>query len=498
MNNVAQVFFAKAAGAADSAQQPFINSSKKKFFWLFLFLLVYLAVFSFAVVKSFDLILIWALVACLLLPGFLIAMRLDSAALKLFFLTLFVTQIVGVPAFVFRQATYNYAGWSGVKDFDFSLPAFFEVYLPVSAFFIAVPLAFAILRLAFSSNQKLNWSTATALEKETQVSLLPPILFTLALISCIALHAWMFQYRVGMVGVVPPRLPFHMSGILSYTTRFVLPFLIIYFFAKSSRSLYLMVILLVYAFIFGLSQLSRSASIFIILPVALFALMDKKPIIVVVTAVWSAICIQMATSMRDVVYEGRPLRSGDAFSLWDSGWQLLSDMKFSVDFFTTVPIAILNRIESPQNLVLGHQFNADAVGGISRVLLNLFSEGLGNIDGRAYTLEWCGMLISEEYGFRGGLLSNVVISAAAGVMPLLISILYVSVYLFVFEWLARRVAIRVQSNAAYWAVSIVGTLLLLLAVGTSVFWGFVFFCLVLAVAPRLDFSLSPKLPTVFA
>ena len=86
----------------------------------------------------------------------------------------------------------------------------------------------------------------------------------------------MFQNGISIVGVEPPRLPFKLSGILHYFTKYVVPLTLGYLYYRSPRNLPTALLLLGYGLLLGLTSVSRSALVLVLLPVLGLAWIDRR------------------------------------------------------------------------------------------------------------------------------------------------------------------------------------------------------------------------------
>ena len=89
----------------------------------------------------------WWLVIILLLPALIGSFFTNTFALRFFIILSFFTQFLGIPWFVLNIDRYTYTGWTAVKDFSFTLAEFYEVYLPISEFFLLVLIFWGMINI---------------------------------------------------------------------------------------------------------------------------------------------------------------------------------------------------------------------------------------------------------------------------------------------------------------------------------------------------------------
>lgn len=430
---------------------------------------------------------IWWAVVGLLLPAMVLSLLLRSLVLRLFVGVFLFTQFIGVPWFVVNRERYTYSGWTAVKNFSFTFFEFIKIYTPLAVFLLFVVLFFAL----FSKFVRMpNIAVIEAAKRRVRSIIYPGyrkslvnsyfVAMVVVIALLIPLNLWMFQNGISLVGITPPSLPFRLSGILHYFTKYVAPLLLFYIYLRTSRTFLPAAILSFYALVLGASQISRFTTVVMLAPVLFCAFRDQNRKLFFIALIWGLLCFQLVTLMRNVVYDvdlssGLVARFLELFYAvqWDdfSLWYILFD--------------ICGRIESPQGIVLAHQFNPDAMGGLFVMWAHFFYQGSVPFDHEDYHLEWIEAVLPPEFVSGGGFLSYVLIMTQSQLHLIGLLAAVVASYLLFGEWIARRIAKKYRSEILYTFLSGLYMVSFIIGVGTVVFWSVVLFLLIFLFWPKV-------------
>jgi hypothetical protein len=417
----------------------------------------------------------------MLAPSVMLLRFTRSLALKLFVCTLVLTQIAGIPIFVLDREDYGDAGWNAVKNFRFTAPEFIEIYMVVGLFLALTAIFCGLYELLWGLPRR---PAATGLPLASK-----PRRNTLAIAALIAivlpLNLWMFRNGIGLVGIEPPQLPFRLSGILVYLTRYLVPLVLFILYARSSRKLVPTCLILVYGVLLGASQVSRSTAVIALFSVLFCALVERRWWLFGLSVVW-AMCATVAVSfLRTVVFfvTGGVSAADVELGLWDR-MQALSEAEVPLNVLFGSIVSIIGRVESPQSVVLGYQFDADRAGGMIPMWLRFVWRGLSPQDIDAYHQESIGMMLPEGFVSTGGFLSNMLEITSGNVLLILVFAGLVGFYVYVGERLARAVGRKYSMRAASDCATLLFIGLLLVGVGTSVFWAYVLALIAILCLPK--------------
>jgi hypothetical protein len=210
---------------------------------------------------------------------------------------------------------------------------------------------------------------------------------------------WMFDMRIGLVGLPPPELPYRLSGILFYLFNYLVPIALGYLYIKTKRnSLLLALTIAVYAMLIGALSVSKSVILIPISAIVAFAWLDRRWVIFSFAIILSGIGVLVATGARTILYTNG---LGSFTEL--GGYGLLSRVFFELSWSSNmlfVYVDIGNRLSGFQDMFLSSQFNADAVGGAWNIFFHIITFGqYVHIDHDAIHIEYLGHSVS--YGFYG-------------------------------------------------------------------------------------------------
>lgn len=459
-------------------------------------LLLFLGISSYLLlIDELVALVAWWFVIAVFSPMLLLSGVINSFSLHIFMGMAFVTQIISVPFFVINRDRYEYSGWNAVKDFSFTIPEFVSIYSLVAFFLVVVVCSVGFLHSVFRLRkfriepnlQKPVLDHAPPQEKKGVRAGFYLILLITAVLLLIPLNLWMFRNGISLVGVEPPRLPYKLSGILHYFTKYVAPLVLALIYAKTSRSYVPACVLLGYAFLLGASHISRSSVVFLMLPVVFFAVLDRKHVLVSLAVVYGLVSTQLITLLRGLVYfvsdggVGAETTVGLLEILRQFG--IVSQLEgYSVaDPFTL----IIDRIEGAQGIVLAYQFNADAIGGVRASFQRFFYHGWVPTDGDAYHLEWIG--ITLPYGFvsgGGGLLSaSLAITQSQPLYMALFGAL-VAIFIVLGEIVSRAIGRKYKTPLFYYVAGGIYTLFFYIGSGSTWFLGLSTILVITAVMPN--------------
>ena len=441
-----------------------------------------------------NVIKLFFLVVIILFPSVLASMYVKSVALRTFIWIAFLTQLLGAPWFLYSRERYSYAGWSAVKDFSFTLSEFFNVYLPIGIFLLLVVVCVDFLLFNFSRvpsfsdplriNDGNQAGMLTSRKRKNQSANFTLLIAVIAILA--PFNLWMFKNGIALVGIEPPRLPFKLSGILYYFTKFVVPIALAIIYARTSRGSLPAFLMAVYGFTLGITQISRSVMVFVMIPVLYFAYRDRRRLLLFLSSVFVVIGFQIITLMRNVVYlpiEGR-ITSDTASGLLEKIKDLVETQEFNFDIFGTL-FGLIARLDAAQGMVLAYQYNTEAVGGWLLHLKRFIYQGWVSIDSDAFNLEYIGLLLPSGFATGGGFLSQILILTQSNMFLVAFMAAIVAMIIFSGEILARRIGRRHVSHFLYVTLALLYSFIYYIGPGNIFFWSMVLvYLIMLYVVPK--------------
>jgi hypothetical protein len=141
-------------------------------------------------------------------------------------------------------------------------------------------------------------------------------------------------------------------------------------------------------------------------------------------------------------------------------------------------------------LVLGYQFDPQAIGGVKILLKRFFYEGMFPVNSDAFHLEWIASTLPAGTAATGGFMSDVV--AISQVQPLLLPLVafVTAFYLVLGEWLACAISRKYSSAIVYYSIACVYIFALIIWVGSVIFLGMLLILILVYLFPRINLRLK--------
>lgn len=455
-----------------------------------LFLLFCLCSYLFFVGESVAVAALLFVIVCFL-PIFFLSRQVKSPLLQLVVGIALVTQLISVPLFVINRDNYAAIGWNAVKDFTFTFPEFAGIYALLAFFLLVLVSCVAFLIGVFKLPELIARRNAEIPKRPSAKTgrfgyFL--MLLIIAIIVNIPLDLWMFSNGIGLVGIEPPALPFRLSGILYYLTHFIVPVSLGMLYAKTSRGFTPGILLAGYALMLGAAHISKSSVLLMMLPVLYFSMLDRKYVLLGVSALLTLTAIQVVTLLRGVVYIIDAGKSGadSASGLVDSLTKLTEVGVEEISLVDTFSL-LVSRVEGAQDIVLSSKFNLDAVGGIGQSFQRFFYDQWIVIDPDIYHTELIGMTLPEGFAAGGGgLLSKSLLMTNSNPIYIAIFALIVAAFIVIGEWLARTISVKYATPAFYYMAGGLYILFYYTGSGTTVFWGLLMLQLLIVLMPKFN------------
>lgn len=437
-----------------------------------------------AVQGEFEALLGWWMSIGILLPPLLWALKTRYVTLRTICLLTFATQFVTLPYFYINR---DYFGWGHVKPFYFTAVEAWPILAKVMLFLFSLIVFFTQLyrvRLIGGSESLRSRRfllPASPLKFRSFLSENAPhkkhgrrtSLYTFLLIILITilvpLNLWMFSRGISIVGVEPPRLPYKMSGILHYLTKYIIPLLLAYLYWNTKRGIFPMALMLGYALLLGLSSISRSSLVFVMLPVFAAAWFDRRLTLLIFAGLGTVIGYSLVSFSRDFVYV---ITSGNIEAVTNiSVLSILTKIMLDVDirllegaFILKAFERIFNRIEGFENLVMSQFYDPNAVNGPWDIFIGMIWQGFTDIDLDLHHLQWQGNVLPEGFVNGGGLLSSVVIIGNVNLLWILAIAVVVACILIILEKSVNRAVVRYGLSDLV-ALQIIGLLSIFFFIG---------------------------------
>lgn len=374
-----------------------------------------------------------------LLPAMWLSLKTRYLSIQIFCSVALVTQLLSVPSFYMASDRYYF---NNHRTFNFEVLDVFPsmmmlgIFLFTTALFVKVSHQFAGNPTPWDVTEQFKISSKVPVRK---FSLIPIILF-LVIIS-LSVKLWMFDMKIGIVGVEPPLLPFRLSGILFYTFNYFVPLTIAYIYIKTQRkSLALALLIGVYATIMGLASSSKGVVLLCTSAVTAFAWLDRKYIIFMASALITGLGVSIAAASRVIVHISDGQTTGAMAELGVFGTLFETIWLMDWDQVISVFLEITNRVEGFQGLFLASQFNAEVVGGAWNLLIKSMNHKWIDLDHDIMHQEYLGYTIPLGfYNIAASVNAWMLMASNKNVFMILPFALYAGITLMLLEKLVRYV-----------------------------------------------------------
>ncbi|MEW6380718.1 MAG: O-antigen polymerase [bacterium] len=419
--------------------------NRKLFFYIFIIYLILTLLFWVQDKQAGILFAILSPVSGLFL---FIAIREKGITISIFTLFFFLAHGIEPAFFFLDKENYTYYGWGAVKNFNFEVLEFLNIYILVYILMASILIFFIGLRkILFPLDKSLSSCNITKIDDILNINnnIQKKILFQILLIIFISLvipiSIAMFNNQIGILGLPQHRLPFKLTGALYFFRSLLVPVIIFYLYGKSNRSTLLNLIVLICALIAGLSGVSRSTLIFITLPTLFYAFKDRQYIRLVIIFIFISIGYEVITSSRLIVYYSY---SGINF------FDLIFSPELLRNITWDIPLKIFNnicgRLCGAQNVVLAYQYVID--GRISAIIKYFSLQRVIKDE----ALEFYGFILPPNMaiGVGIGFIPMLILLANKNIFVLILLGLITAFLLFLAEWMVRKL-LSFKNNLSFLA-----------------------------------------------
>jgi hypothetical protein len=412
---------------------------------------------------EFDTMLAWWLTILLLLPPLFLAYKTNYVALKTICSISFATQFFTLPFFYLYRGTFP---WGHVKPFNFTWLEAFPILAKVSLFLFALIFFFRILysfTVIGGKSARINKNKHTALDvkkylshndffdvRHNKNSVKFSLIICILIFALTFLSIWSYSQGIGLTGVEPPALPFRLSGILFYTSKYITPLILGYLYIKTKRGWLLMFLFMSYAWVLGLCSVSKGAVMIVMLPIITLAWLDNRKTMFMVAGLGALIGVSTADGARayvHIVVNGKA-EADTSLSIFTVLGKIFSDPDspmWNLNFLPYLIYSIVARIEGFGNLIMAKYYDPDAVIGSWGFILRMIWRGLCNFDINLHSMQWQGNILPYGFYNGGALLSNAIIVSNSGLFWIILSSVVSAIILIILEKSCKRISSKWHS-----------------------------------------------------
>lgn len=308
---------------------------------------------------------------------FMQAIKRNQIMFGVFFMLILFSH--GIHSFTFFLFPNVYAptGFNAIGNFDFSLSYFFKVYFYVFVFMIGVYI------VSIRTGKKLR-NTGSQVFKSLYESLNAhagggihrTVLYEyLTVFVCFfgcCLAIFMYSNQIGITGITPVRLPFHLTGIIYYFRKYVLVAMILFCYLKSSKRRMAYFAVCFYSIFGGVAFASKGVAAFILFPIAMIEFVSKNKKKAVFTILYFLFLYDFISSAKNILYLNQTINT----PFFTYIWSVITNYKWGTTDFVSILNNFSGRLFGMQTSVLAYQH---ANGSIFDLVSFYMGESIGSI-----------------------------------------------------------------------------------------------------------------------
>lgn len=398
--------------------------------------------------SQYELNIALLMLLLIFLPAVFLAKWVSFSALTIFVWTCLLTQAVSIakfyiyPEFYFFQEhrKYNFGALEGI-----------EIQLRLAVFVILTSLISLFFKNAFNLIKNKNFKPApTKFHKNVfeanQVDKFPrtEIFIFLIIFIMVPIHFQTFKNGIAITGIQPPALPFKISGVLYYFSKWLIPALLAYLVIKMGKlSISLMLVFSLYSLMLGVATSSRSASLSIVITPLILAILNRSYRSTLYWLIIITVNLHIVTMSREIVFQSTNGNTVAYTALGVVGTLIETVNNIDLSEILLVIPNIFARISSFEGSVLGTGVDASALGGSLNIFLQTVHWPLVDLSHEAVHLQVLGYV--PPYGFYNAtadLFSYVIWATNQNIGWILIFSLYTGALIYLLEKSLNSISIK--------------------------------------------------------
>lgn len=258
--------------------------------------------------QKIQLLYAWYLFLTLLLPPLILIQRTRYISAKVFVWTAFLTQAFTMPIFFSFPDNYHFQHH---REFLFTGWEVIGVYWRLSLLLLLFCFCVAIIERSslpifrYRIRSQINEPSSLSgyLKNLNSKSIFYSASIVILILIMVPVNGWMFKMGIGLTGIEPPRLPYRMSGILTYLAKWIVPGVIAYlYFNTRQKSFLLLMILGLYSVYLGISTASRAAALSILFTPLALSIVNRRWLLGVLALIFTLLSIGLTTASRKIVF----------------------------------------------------------------------------------------------------------------------------------------------------------------------------------------------------
>jgi hypothetical protein len=272
-------------------------------------------------------------------------LKINSIFLKFTSLLWYIGYVLLIPIIYSTKDTYDIVGWKAVGYYDFSLEHFIHLISQTSLYFSLFILSSLIINKIFIDKYNYTKIKDSITNNTYKLNILIIYLFIFLVILQFPVSSFMFKYKIGVVGIIPDNLPYHITGLLYYYRLFILPiilFILVYSTINKKYSSLIIFLIFLEASYSGLMSVSKSLMILHMMPIIYYFYYKKNNIMLYSSITIILFLYIVISNARNYVYALELFSEANFLSIVNA---LIIDntLEWSKSFFSSI-FQILTRL----------------------------------------------------------------------------------------------------------------------------------------------------------
>lgn len=231
--------------------------------------------------------------------------RLHNFSLAVYLFLLFLAQGVNPFLFYIYKDSYMTYGYASVGSFDFSLLAFYKVFLQVILISLVIVGVSEVNHLFLGrvaiNIKKRHSDLIIRLPNERIRKITSFLCIVFCVVGC-AISIFMFNRQIGVLGFISIKMPFRLVGIMYYTRLLIINGCVLVLYVLSQNK-YLLIPICIYSYIITLSANSKLCGLCVLVFIIIFEVLNRKKIRAALLMMYTFMVYDVLSYTRYFIYE---------------------------------------------------------------------------------------------------------------------------------------------------------------------------------------------------
>jgi len=235
---------------------------------------------------------------------FIVFIKINSIFVKVISVLWYLGYVLSLSIIYSNIEIIAPTGWRAVGKFDFSTMQLLSISSTILFYFLFFIIS-SLLIDKFLIKKYYYDKSVQVTHKALNLNILITMSLIVGLIIQFPISTFMFEHNIGIVGIVPKKLPYSLAGILYYYRSFIFPglmFLLIYGSIEKKYSLILVVLLFLETIYSGILSASRSLLILHIFPVIYYFYIKRNKYMIYFVSFLMILAFSVISISRNYIY----------------------------------------------------------------------------------------------------------------------------------------------------------------------------------------------------